>query len=312
MAITLNSAAVSAFERGHFAEAERTWLEIGAIHEKMGNRAWLARNSLFLAALAFPQGNFDEIRTLGADVLTFCRGGQIVRNLSPGHDCEYRRRLYPGPTALRNCRGQLGIWYRAGGCCLWPGRLLTRQQQLQSWLDLRIPEHHATVILQGLPFTALMLAQGGNLEQAAEVLGLAFQHPASLTGWLEKWPLLTRFRAELAGDLGAETFAAAWERGKHRELKDVITALIEQFQAEKAEPQPATSHAANRLLVAPLSERELEVLRLVAEGLSNPEIAQTLFLSPGTVKVHIRHIYDKLDVNSRVQAAARAKILHLL
>jgi LuxR family maltose regulon positive regulatory protein len=56
----------------------------------------------------------------------------------------------------------------------------------------------------------------------------------------------------------------------------------------------------------------LEVLRLVADGLSNPEIAAKLYLSPGTVKVHMRHIYEKLHVNSRVQAAARAKTLNLL
>jgi LuxR family maltose regulon positive regulatory protein len=65
-------------------------------------------------------------------------------------------------------------------------------------------------------------------------------------------------------------------------------------------------------LVEPLSERELEVLRLISEGLSNPEIAQRLFLALNTVKVHTRNIYGKLDVHSRTQAVARARELDLL
>jgi LuxR family maltose regulon positive regulatory protein len=58
-----------------------------------------------------------------------------------------------------------------------------------------------------------------------------------------------------------------------------------------------------------LSERELEVLRLVAAGLSNAEIAERLVLSVGTVKQHINHIYSKLQVSSRTQALARARDL---
>jgi LuxR family maltose regulon positive regulatory protein len=64
-------------------------------------------------------------------------------------------------------------------------------------------------------------------------------------------------------------------------------------------------------LVEPLSRRELEVLHLIADGLSNLAIAQKLFLSPSTVKVHIKHIYGKLDVNSRTQAVARLHELNL-
>jgi LuxR family transcriptional regulator, maltose regulon positive regulatory protein len=60
-------------------------------------------------------------------------------------------------------------------------------------------------------------------------------------------------------------------------------------------------------LLESLSKRELEVLHLIAEGLSNPAIAQRLFLSTGTVKIHIKHIYGKLDVNSRTQAVARLR-----
>ncbi|MGD9100940.1 MAG: LuxR C-terminal-related transcriptional regulator, partial [Anaerolineae bacterium] len=65
-------------------------------------------------------------------------------------------------------------------------------------------------------------------------------------------------------------------------------------------------------LIEALSQRELEVLQLIAQGLSNREIAQALFLSPGTVKVHTRNIYGKLGVNRRTQAVARARALGIL
>ena len=58
--------------------------------------------------------------------------------------------------------------------------------------------------------------------------------------------------------------------------------------------------------VLTLSPREKEVLSLVAQGLSNREIGLALFISPVTVKVHVRHIFDKLDVKSRTAAAIRA------
>jgi LuxR family maltose regulon positive regulatory protein len=65
-------------------------------------------------------------------------------------------------------------------------------------------------------------------------------------------------------------------------------------------------------LIEPLSPRELEVLRLLAEGLSNAEIAARLYLSVNTLRAHTSHIYQKLDVHSRVQAVRRATGLGLL
>jgi LuxR family maltose regulon positive regulatory protein len=65
-------------------------------------------------------------------------------------------------------------------------------------------------------------------------------------------------------------------------------------------------------LIDPLTEREQEVLRLVAKGLSNREIAEALFITLGTVKKHLNNIFSKLDVKSRTQATTRGRELGLL
>jgi LuxR family maltose regulon positive regulatory protein len=71
------------------------------------------------------------------------------------------------------------------------------------------------------------------------------------------------------------------------------------------------AQAANRSLTEPLSERELEVLQLIAAGLSNDEIANRLFVGVSTIKKHINHIYGKIGVTSRAQAIVRASEFNL-
>ncbi|MBN1660313.1 MAG: hypothetical protein JXA93_18085, partial [Anaerolineae bacterium] len=68
----------------------------------------------------------------------------------------------------------------------------------------------------------------------------------------------------------------------------------------------------NHPLVEPLTPREVEVLRLIAAGLSNRDIAEELVISLSTAKSHINHLYGKLDVKNRTQAVARGRELELL
>jgi DNA-binding CsgD family transcriptional regulator len=79
-------------------------------------------------------------------------------------------------------------------------------------------------------------------------------------------------------------------------------------------PRVAPDGARNDKAIAALriSPRELDVLALLAEGLSNKEMAARLFVSPNTIKTHLKHLYEKLEVSRRTQAIAKARELRLI
>ena len=86
----------------------------------------------------------------------------------------------------------------------------------------------------------------------------------------------------------------------HPELSRILT-----LSGDAEVVDSSTGARLDRSVLA-LSPREKEVLSLLAQGMSNPEIGQVLFISPVTVKVHVRHIFEKLGVRSRAAAALRA------
>ncbi|GAA2394485.1 DNA-binding response regulator [Catellatospora methionotrophica] len=88
----------------------------------------------------------------------------------------------------------------------------------------------------------------------------------------------------------------------------VAAKVVARFARLPAEQPPARPQP----LLVPLSERELDVLRLLADGRSNREIAAALFLAEGTVKNHVSGVLAKLDARDRTQAALRARALGLL
>jgi LuxR family transcriptional regulator, maltose regulon positive regulatory protein len=78
----------------------------------------------------------------------------------------------------------------------------------------------------------------------------------------------------------------------------------------QAYPRRASPQA--RSVAEPLSKREIDVLRLLAIGCSNHEIAQALVITESTVKMHLKHLYSKLDVRNRLQAVVQAQALQLI
>jgi LuxR family maltose regulon positive regulatory protein len=94
---------------------------------------------------------------------------------------------------------------------------------------------------------------------------------------------------------------------------DYVRQLLAAFpDIEPDQIGPPKTQVPKSELVEPLSEREIEVLQLIAEGLTNQEVATRLYLSLYTVKVHARNIYGKLGVKNRTQAVAKGKALGIL
>ena len=94
------------------------------------------------------------------------------------------------------------------------------------------------------------------------------------------------------------------------DFEAVSIVLLDELQAEDT---ALTRHTPlDATLVEPLSDRELEILKLVTEGRSNREIADQLFLSVGTVKWYLTNLYSKLGVQNRMLAILRAHQLNLL
>jgi LuxR family maltose regulon positive regulatory protein len=102
-----------------------------------------------------------------------------------------------------------------------------------------------------------------------------------------------------------------WQAAERSSVASYVAQLLA-AAGEPLTPRGQPTCSASAALIEPLSDRELEVLQLIAQGLSNREVAERLYIAQGTVKAHASSIYGKLGVNSRTQAVARATALGLL
>jgi LuxR family maltose regulon positive regulatory protein len=167
-----------------------------------------------------------------------------------------------------------------------------RQVAAKSWAD----EQLKALVLQAVAYQAQ-----GEQAQAGQVLGeaLTLAEPGGFIRLFvdEGQPMVRLLKQALAQNVQPAYV--------HR--------LLAAFPTAASEQQSAPRYSASESdLVEPLSEREVEVLQLIAEGLTNQEVATKLYLSLHTVKVHARNIYGKLGVKNRTQAVARARALGIL
>ena len=113
----------------------------------------------------------------------------------------------------------------------------------------------------------------------------------------------------------AKLLRLAASRGINRKyVRNLLAAFQKPTYGTESQTKvlPNDGAVAHSPLAEPLSERELEVLQLIVDGMSNRGIAEKLIIGEGTVKTHINNIYSKLDVQSRTQAIAQVRELKLL
>jgi DNA-binding NarL/FixJ family response regulator len=156
------------------------------------------------------------------------------------------------------------------------------------------------------------------LDGIAATRRLRVEHPAvrvlALTTFDDDEDVFAALRAgavgyllkDVSGDRLVEALLAA-ARGESVLQPSVAARVVARFAQLPDEAPPRAQP-----LVVPLSERELGVLRLLAEGGSNREIAGALFLAEGTVKNHVTNVLAKLGARDRTQAALRARALDLI
>ncbi len=114
-------------------------------------------------------------------------------------------------------------------------------------------------------------------------------------------------------DEGTPIARLLYEALSHGVEREFTRRLLAAFPVAESEQTTSSQlRGPESELVEPLSARELEVLQLIAEGLTNRDVATRLYLSPHTVKVHTRNIFTKLAVKNRTQAVARGKALGIL
>lgn len=154
-----------------------------------------------------------------------------------------------------------------------------------------------------LPLIAVFVSEGRH-ERAAELVSFLRQQAGTMFA-----PAIAQEAHQvldsLAQQLPPDIYQQAVARGKTLHLRTIL----EQLQDELSDYSPLSPQSPQ---ADSLSERELEVLRHIAEGHSNRQIARDLFLTLNTVKSHIHHLFSKLGVASRTQAIARARELHLI
>jgi LuxR family maltose regulon positive regulatory protein len=181
------------------------------------------------------------------------------------------------------------------------GRLDETSRLLQRLLEAAEAGGRTSKSIEILALQALAFQAGGDSSQAMTALERALTL-ADRGGFVR-----------IFVDEGPPMARLLYEAASRGIAPDYARRLLAAFPiVEPEQTGPSETQAPESEIVEPLSERELEVLQRVAEGLTNREIASRLFLSLNTVKAHTRTIYGKLGVNSRTQAVARARALGVL
>jgi DNA-binding CsgD family transcriptional regulator len=167
-------------------------------------------------------------------------------------------------------------------------------------LKLCLREGHLQFLAHSLLGMAAVAAAQGETREAAKILGTIEDHTQEIAidpnDGHDHQRLLTSVKAQLTD----KQFEQFYEEGKTISLADAAEFILRQGTKAKRKDDERLNR---------LTKREIEILRLVAQGLSDAQVAERLVLSPRTVNAHLTSVYRKIDVNSRA-AATRFAIEH--
>lgn len=166
--------------------------------------------------------------------------------------------------------------------------------------------HHIYNLIQALNIKAICLYQLQDIDAASAAIKESLQL-ASQDGFVSVYSNETKAILRVLA-LGADpSLPDAYLQKLTRTL-----GLQADQPTNKIELPGAAALESNKQLLEPLSQREIEVLGLIDQGLANKEIAQKLSLAPATVKAHIRNLYGKIQAKSRTEALSKARAIGLL
>jgi predicted ATPase/DNA-binding CsgD family transcriptional regulator len=279
-AFALNNLGVQRSTLGEFDAARRHFEECIAIAREAGTPLQEVR------ALH----NLAQIQRLQYDSAAAMRSMEAVLALADEHPFGWMKPfilLGLGQTAT-----DLGDYERAAAA-------------LHEGLSLMVAKGNAGVVIDGIEAHARLAAATGaatratRLYAAGEALREELGFPLSPADRVYASPVLEGLRAAL----GDDGFAAAWAAGRalsrDEALAEAYVVRVGPAEQPSREPDPEpSSHG--------LSQREMEVLRLLAAGRTNREIGEALFISPATAARHVANVYNKLGVDSRTAATAYA------
>ena len=176
------------------------------------------------------------------------------------------------------------------------GEYIDAETLLHEALALRVKHELFLNLPRTLDALAEVAAGLESHEEAVRILGIAqrTRNDRDLVRWAPDNARLAELERALRSTLGDPAFEAAQEEGASLTLEDAI-AWIRRTRGERKRPARGWES---------LTPTELKVIELVAEGLTNPQIGERMFITRGTVKVHLSHIFAKLGTSTRAELAA--------
>ncbi len=285
MSVVLAALARAELSQGHAARAQTLLEEDLTICRSFGDNWGIALNLSLLGRLAFQQGEISQAEAFLTD------GARLASEVGDQRNVAQSRLLLAGLAALQGDYAVARQWYEEG---------------LAVALDIT----YTSLIASGLKGLGCVAAAQGLHTWAAVLWGTA--EPLRESRSVNIPPVIyERMVAVVRSQLGEKAFAAAWAEGRMMTPEQALSTQRLSTMPISGGPSSTPQAKSPTTNLDGLSARELEVLRLLATGLTDAQIAEHLVLSLHTIHAHLRTIYSKLGVTSR-SAATRYAFEHQL